>query len=137
MSALGHSLQTHSAHVPINVRSWSVSDHSRHGSELKRRATSFSEGKKVEAVACSIPRDALGVTGKKVKTHTRVRCYRTLVLQLVPPNSGQPGSPFSRQVLTGVGYFRGYAGHHFDRYNAKVFGELIEMLSGECLNISN
>jgi hypothetical protein len=40
MSALGHSLQTHSAPVPINVRYASDSDHSRHGSELTRSANS-------------------------------------------------------------------------------------------------
>jgi hypothetical protein len=36
--ALGHSLQAHSAPVPINVRSASDSDHLRHGSELMRSA---------------------------------------------------------------------------------------------------
>jgi hypothetical protein len=38
MSALGHSLQTHSAPVPINVRYTSDSDHSRHEYELTRSA---------------------------------------------------------------------------------------------------
>jgi hypothetical protein len=40
MSALGQSLQIHSAPAPINVRYASDSGHSRHGSELTRSANS-------------------------------------------------------------------------------------------------
>jgi hypothetical protein len=67
MSALGHSLQAHSAPVLTNVRYASDNDHSNHGSELTRSANN-------DIWANYQPRRALMVFGKTEGALERAYC---------------------------------------------------------------